>query len=168
MSEKNNSGQFQSGNEIGMETRFKKKNRAAVKYRDEYCQMLLDYFTLQERQIIYEKKYYKDGTLQCETPKFILPPRLPTFELFAAKIGVVPNTLLNWCEKYPRFADAYALAKSMQLGIAKQGGAMKDYDGNFTKFLLVNDHGMSDKTTQEQTQDKPFEVNIRVIGKPQD
>ncbi len=134
-----------------------------MKYREEYCQLLLDFFSVPEREIVYEEKYYKDGTLQCRTPKFVLPPRFPTFELFAASIGVVPNTLLNWCEKHPRFADTYALAKSIQLGIAKSHGIMKDYDSNFTKFLLVNDHGMSDKATFESAGGKPFEVNIHVV-----
>lgn len=159
-----NKGQFEKGNTIGEETRFQKGNKASVKYREEYCQLLLNFFAVPEREIVYERKYYKDGTLQCETPKIVLPPRFPTFELFAASIGVVPNTLLNWCEKHPRFADAYAQAKNIQLGIAKAHGAMKDYDSNFTKFLLVNDHGMSDKSTLEAAGDKPFEVNIHVVG----
>lgn len=28
---------------------------------------------------------------------------------------------------------------------------MKHYDSNFTKFVLSNDHGMSDKTTNDTT-----------------
>ncbi len=156
-------GQFKQGNEVGKETRFQKDNQASAKYKKEYCEQLLTFFTVPEREIVYEKKYYKDGTLQCETPKFVLPPKFPTFELFAASIGVVPNTLLNWCKQHPRFADAYARAKNIQLGIAKANGAMKYYESNFTKFLLVNDHDMSDKATIESAGDKPFEVNIHVV-----
>ena len=106
---------------------------------------------------MYERSYYKDGTLKSEKP-IILPPKFPTFELFAASIGVVPRTLLNWCEHYPRFADCYAQAKNMQLGIAKSNGVKKLYDSNFTKFILMNDHGMSEKVTNDNT--VTFQVNI--------
>ena len=160
-----NNGQFQQGNTIGEETRFKRNNKAANKYRDEYCDMLLSYFIVKEREVIYEETYYKDGTLKSKTPKFILPQDLPTFELFAAKIGVTTKTLKNWADKYPRFSDAYERAKCIQLGIAKNNGITKQYDSNFAKFILINDHDMTDRTVQEQTQEKPFEVNIHVIRK---
>lgn len=143
-------GRFEKGNEIGKATRFKKKNRASVKYKDDYCDKILKYFAEPPSEIVYERSYYKDGTLKSEKP-IILPPKFPTFELFAASIGVVPNTLLNWCDKHPRFADCYAQAKNMQLGIAKTNGVKKLYDSNFTKFILMNDHGMSEKVTNDNT-----------------
>lgn len=164
---KSNSGQFKKGNPVGSETRFAKENKAADKYDEKYCNMLLEYFTVPEPTIIYEEFYDKDGNVARKTPKMILPPKYPTFELFAAKIGVVTNTLTNWRAKYPRFENAYARAKEIQLGIAKLNGVTKQYDSNFTKFILVNDHDMVDKSALEQTQEKPFEVNINVVKKPQ-
>lgn len=164
---KSNSGQFKKGNPVGSETRFAKENKAADKYDEKYCDMLLEYFTVPEPTIIYEEFYDKDGNVARKTPKMILPPKYPTFELFAAKIGVVTNTLTNWRAKYPRFENAYARAKEIQLGIAKLNGVTKQYDSNFTKFILVNDHDMVDKSALEQTQEKPFEVNINVVKKPQ-
>ncbi len=162
---KNNNGQFQKNNEIGKSTRFQKRNAAAVKYKDEYCENLLSFFAEQEREIVYEREYYKDGTLKKETPKIVLPTKYPTFEKFATSIGVTAQTLLNWTEKHPRFLSAYAHAKDMQLAIIKGNAITKNYDASFAKFLLVNEYGMSDRVVQEQTQEKPFEVNIRVIKK---
>jgi hypothetical protein len=164
---KSNSGQFKKGNSVGSETRFQKENKAADKYSEKYCDMLLEFFSVPEPTVIYEEFYDKDGNLTRKTPKMIMPPKYPTFELFAAKIGVVMSTLTNWRAKYPRFDTAYVRAKEMQLGIAKLNGITKQYDSNFAKFILVNDHDMVDKSALEQTQEKPFEVNINVVKKPQ-
>ena len=149
MSQEN--GRFEKGNEIGKETRFKQNHKVPVKYKEKYCEDIIEYFTEREREVIYERKYYKDGTLQCETPKFVLAPRLPTFEMFAANIGVTVQTLLNWCDKYPHFLSAYAKAKSMQLAMLKTHATMKAYDSNFAKFLCVNDHGMTEQTKTDVT-----------------
>lgn len=145
-----NNGQFSKGNTTGESTRFKLGNKIAEKYCEKYADMLVAYFQERPPEYVYKRSYYKDGTLKSEEP-ILMPPKFPTFELFAASIGVTHKTLLNWCEKHPRFSAAYAIAKNMQLGIGKAGGIMKHYDSNFTKFLLSNDHGMSDKTTNDTT-----------------
>ncbi|MBO5481156.1 MAG: hypothetical protein J6A63_08215, partial [Clostridia bacterium] len=67
--------------------------------------------------------------------------------------------------KHPHFSVAYSRAKEMQLAIAKNNGITKQYDGNFAKFVLINDHDMSDRVVQEQAQEAPFEVNINVVKK---
>lgn len=141
-------GRFEKGNEIGKETRFKEGNMFSVKYKDEYCEELIAFFAEPEEEILYSESFYQDGSLKSRVP-IVMPPKFPTFELFAAKLHVVPNTLLNWCEKHPRFASAYALAKNMQLGIVKRGAMMKQYDSNFAKFVLVNDHDLKDKSERD-------------------
>lgn len=143
-------GRFEKGNTVGMETRFQPGNKKAGKYREEYVEQIIAHFSEPEPQYIYKRSYYKDGTLKSEEP-IMLPPKFPTFEGFAAKLGVTHQTLMNWCEAHPRFSAAYGLAKNMQLGIAKAGGVMKQYDGNFTKFILMNDHGLSEKTQNDTT-----------------
>lgn len=169
---KTNSGQFQQGNTIGKETRFKKNNGAAVKYKDEFCDLMEQFFREQDCKVIYEKEYFKDGTLKKEIPKMIIPQKYPTFEAFAVSIGVTSRTLREWAEvgedgkaKHPRFSAAYARAKEIQLAIALNNGITKQYDSNFAKFVLINDHDKSDRVVQEQAQEKPFEVNINVVKK---
>lgn len=161
---KGNSGQFKKGNTVGKETRFSADNFFASKYKEEYCDLILSFFAEPDIEVIYEESYYQNGNMKSRKP-IILPPKYPTFELFAASLGVVPDTLRNWCDTYPRFRLAYAQAKTLQLGIAKKNGVSKMYDGGFLKFVLVNDHGMTDKTNVEQSQEAPFEVNINVVNK---
>ena len=158
---------FEKGNEIGKDTRFLDSNEVASKYDEKYCNMLLEHFCETEREVIYEEEFYTDGTLKKRVPKIIIPPKYPTFEMFATSIGVTSRTLREWAKsgKYPRFSDAYARAKDMQLAIAKNNAMTKQYDGNFAKFVLINDHEMTDRVVQEQTQEAPFEVNINVRKK---
>ena len=137
-------------------------NNIASKYKHEYAEKLVQYFMPENESVIYDEEFYSDGTVKKRTPRMVLPPRFPTFELFAAEIGVTFPTLLNWREQHSEFREAYDLAKQMQLGIAKRCGVTKLYDASFTKFLLVNDHGLSDRSAVETSQDKPFEVNITI------
>lgn len=137
-------------------------NNVASKYKPEYAERIVQYFLPADETVIYDEEYYDDGTVKKRTPRMVLPPRFPTFELFAAEIGVTFPTLLNWREQHSEFDEAYELAKQMQLGIAKRCGVTKQYDASFTKFILVNDHGMSDRSAVETAQEKPFEVNINI------
>lgn len=129
--------------------RFKPGNKAGEKYKREYCQMLEEFFAEPESEIMYERSYYNDGTVKSERP-IVMPPKFPTFELFAASIGVVPNTLLNWCEKHKEFARSYEKAKALQLGIAKKGGMMKQYEPSFARYLLEIDHRLQAKKESEE------------------
>lgn len=148
---KPNSGQFKKGNTIGKETRFKKDHDLSCKYKPEYCDMLLEYFSNVEREIIYEEFYFPDGSLKGKKPVQVLPPKLPTIEGFANKIGVIHQTLLNWCEQHPQFSNAYARAKQIQKDIIMTNGAQKQYDSNFSKFLLMNNHGMAEQVKTDTT-----------------
>jgi hypothetical protein len=134
---------FKEGNEIGAETRFKAGNQVSSKYKSEYCEELLEFFRVPEAEEKWSRSYYESGAIKSEAP-IILPPKLPTFELFAAKIGVTVGTLEHWCEKYPRFATIYAHAKEIQKGIIILNAMTKQYDANFAKFLLANNHGMKE------------------------
>lgn len=155
-------GRFKKGNEIGKETRFQQGNTVSSKYKDKYAKMLLEYFAEPKCEVHYERTFYKDGVVKSERP-IVMPPKFPTFELFAASIGVNSRTLRNWVNDHPRFAEAYEYAKTLQLGIAKVYGMNKMYDSNFAKFILINDHDMKDKVSTEFEGDDPFEVNINVI-----
>lgn len=148
---KPNSGQFKKGNTVGKETRFTKDHTLSCKYKPEYCDKIIEYFSNVEREVIYEEFYFPDGTLKGKKPVQILPPKLPTMEGFAESIGVINNTLLNWCKDYPQFENAYARAKQIQKDIIMTNGAQKQYDSNFSKFLLMNNHGMAEQVKNDTT-----------------
>ena len=111
---------------------FKKGNTASLKYKEEYCERMLNYFN-------------QEGGY-------------PTFELFAASIGVERTTLYKWCAAHPRFQHAYARCKDIQLGKTIEGAMSKRYDPSFAKFICSACHGMREKTETDTT--LRFEVEI--------
>ena len=84
---RNAKGQFVKGNKIGEETRFQKENEAACKYKEEYCDKLMEFFNQPDVDIQYKEVFDKKGNVVARTP-IMLPAAYPTFELFAASIGV--------------------------------------------------------------------------------
>ena len=127
--------------------RFKKDNTVACKYKEEYCEMLIEFFSQPATRIEFKETYYK-GQLTSKIP-IVLANEYPTFEMFAAKIGVTVNTLLNWCKEYNRFATCYARAKEMQLAKLTSNALMGLYNPLYAKFEAVNNHNLRDKQEVE-------------------
>ena len=143
-------GRFTKGNKLSEEYRFEKENAAACKYKEEYADQLLEYFGQSSTRVIYTEIYGKNGEVVKRIPS-VVPNEYPTFEAFAAKLGVTRTTLLNWCKQSRRFDHCYARAKEMQKAklITNTLGGM--YNPLFAKFEAINNHGMSDKTASDNT-----------------
>ena len=114
-----------------------------TKYKPEYCQQLIDYFSIEPLEIIREQEI-----TDTEGDKYIsrrLPQRFPWFEGFARKIGVHRNTLKNWCNEHPEFAEAYDTAKDLQrefiVDVALSGAAPP----SFAIFTMKNVCGWRDE-----------------------
>ena len=114
-----------------------------TKYKPEYCQQLIDYFSIEPLEIIREQEI--TGT---EGGKYVsrrLPQRFPWFEGFARKIGVHRNTLKNWYAEHPEFAEAYDTAKDLQrefiVDVALSGAAPP----SFAIFTMKNVCGWRDE-----------------------
>ena len=140
---RNAKGQFTKGNDIGKKTRFEKDNEIACKYKEEYCEQLIEYFSQPSTRVEYKETYFK-GELSSRTP-ILLPNEYPTFEMFAAKIGVTTETLRNWCNDHPRFKDSYARAKELQLAKLTSNAMTGLYNPLYAKFEAVNNHNKKDK-----------------------
>lgn len=140
-------GQFVKGNTVGEDTRFQKENEAACKYKEEYCEQLIEYFNKPTMRIEYKETYAR-GELIGKTP-IVLPGEYPTFELFAASIGVTTETLRNWCEQHPRFKYYYARAKEIQKGKLTANAISGLYNPVYAKFEAVNNHNLKDKQELE-------------------
>lgn len=138
---------FKKNNTVGKETRFKKGNSAAVKYSEDFCDAIIAFFNTPPTRVEYKETYYK-GELTSRIP-IIMPAEYPTFELFAASIGVTTKTLLNWAKEYPRFSDCYARAKEIQLGKLKSLAITGLYNPVYAKFEAVNNHEQKDKSEVE-------------------
>ena len=137
MKERKPNGQFQKGNDIGAETRFKPGNSYVIKskYKDEYCDAMLSYFMNEE--IVF-----------------------PTFEDFASSIGVLAETLKNWAKKHARFGDTHARCTEIQKHRLLVGGLTERFNPQIVKFLAINNHGMKEKIEQDFKGDVEFKVNI--------
>ena len=114
-----------------------------TKYKPEYCQQLIDYFSIEPLEIIREQEI--TGTDGGKYVSRRLPQRFPWFEGFARKIGVHRNTLKNWCAEHPEFAEAYETAKDLQrefiVDVALSGAAPP----SFAIFTMKNVCGWRDE-----------------------
>lgn len=127
--------------------RFEKGNQAACKYKEEYADLMMNYAN--DESVIF-----------------------PSVEDFANRQHIPVRTLHRWIaeskedeEKYPRLADTCAHLHSRQKQILIERGLTDRYNSSIVKFLLANNHGMSEKTAAEVNAktDNKFEVNIKVI-----
>ena len=121
-----------------------------TKYKPEYCESIINYFTVQPQQTVYKKTYFADGQLKSEEP-IVLPEQLPTFQKFADMLGVTVSTLWEWDKGYKEFSKAYARAKQLQEHIWLVNGMSNLYNAQFAQFFGKNCLGYKDKTEQEVT-----------------
>lgn len=114
-----------------------------TKYKPEYCQQLIDYFSIEPLEVTREQEII--GT---EGGKYVsrrLPQRFPWFEGFARKIGVHRNTLKNWCNEHPEFAEAYETAKDLQREFLVDIGLSGATSASFAIFTMKNVCGWRDE-----------------------
>ena len=152
---RNKSGEFTKGNN------FAKGRRSPGKYKAEYAELLIEYFTVPKAEPFWKRKYYSNGKVKEEEP-IVFPPIYPTFEGFAGKIGVTSRTLENWREKYPKFKKAYEKALDLQKDVLIVNGLGGQYNGNFAKFIASAQFGMTEKSEQKISGLEGISVGITV------
>lgn len=125
-------------------------NSFSDKYREEYADKLLEFFSRPISRVEY-KRTYKDGVVTSETPVEFTND-FPTMGMFARSIGVSVSALQAWAGikedgryKHDRFATAYARALEWAGGMMQSGALTGRFDANMAKFLLSNDYGMNEK-----------------------
>lgn len=153
---RNKVGQFTKGNNFAV------GNSSAGKYRKEYTEQLIEYFSKPPTRVEYVKHYDAKGNIIKEEP-VVLGADYPTFEGFAIKIGVTAGTLKNWAEKNPTtFGRAYEMAKDMQKNMIVVNALGGRYNGNFAKFIASAEFDMAEKTKQEIGAGDGLEVIVNV------
>lgn len=119
-----------------------------VKYRDEFPQMLRDYFNRKPYKLV--KVVDRSG----RTRKVRQPNLPPTLARFAAMIGVSRETIHAWATdkledgktlRYPDFSDAVSYAKAAQEACLMEGGVIGVYNPFLTQFALKNYSDLKDK-----------------------
>ena len=114
-------------------------NDFASKYKDEYCDKMLEFF----------EECEKDGVY-------------PSFAKFARMIGVHESTLRIWAESNPRFHSIKDDCEGIQKDILVQNALIERYNPGFTKFLLSANHGMREKTESDVNMNANAEVDVRI------
>ncbi len=114
-----------------------------TKYRPEYCQMIIDFFSVDSYKTHVDEERNDTG----------LPAKFPTVERFADSIGVVTNTVYNWSKKHPEFLHSLKRAINLQKTVLIEGSMAGLYQSPFNIFAAKNligwtDHGSSEKIPQ--------------------
>ncbi len=118
---------------------------APTLYREEYPDMLVEYFESRPwglRTLTSEGDSSKDAAR-------VICSEVPTFQGFCQAIGVTPQTLCDWDKRHAAFAQARARAKAMQEVFFVQGLATGLMNPTGAVFVAKNILGWKDKTEVE-------------------
>lgn len=154
-------GRFTKDHKIGENTRFQKENAAACKYKEEYADDLIEFFSQPNTRTEYIETFNGKGDVIKRVP-MIIPTEYPTFEAFAAKLGVRTSTLLYWCNISPRFSDCYSRAKELQKAKLLSNTMCGLYNPMFAKFEAINNHGMKDKIETDSNTSFTIELSSEI------
>jgi len=120
-----------------------------TKYKPEYCQGILEFFSKPP----YEK-------IPQEYGEKLVPNPLPFFSDFAYKIGVDDETLANWCKKFPKFLGAYKRCKELQKQFLITNGLAGLYPTGSFCFTAKNITDMRDQQDLKHSGDMNVNINI--------
>ena len=141
------------------------KGGRPTKYKPEYCQQIIEYFSREPVTTLYKREYYKDGALKSETP-ILHPADFPTLQEFANMIGVSKQTVLTWTEQHEEFMDAFTRAKDIQESIWLKNGMSNLYNAQFAQFFGKNCLGYKDKVEVDSKVDA--DITIKLEGDAED
>lgn len=132
---------------------------APSKYRPEYCQSIVEYFSLPVSWVPHQTKNME--------MKVAIVDKLPTFERYAANLGVTYRTLDFWQDAHPDFKEAYAIAKSLQKAFILELSAAGVGNNNMALLLKVG-HGMREPKEETDTDNTTIQkVLVEVVGASQ-
>lgn len=110
----------------------KKKMGAPTLYKPSYCKKIIDYFNREpymQRELSGSR-----GSVKVVN----VANRFPTFERFAADIGIAVSTLYVWAEKHPDFKEAIKMCRQFQHDMLVTNGLAGAYNTAFAIFASKN------------------------------
>ena len=131
-----------------------------TKYRDEYCDQILEFFDQDPFEIVTNDE--GEPVLTPSGKVITRPCKLPTFERFAHSICVHKDTLYEWASKIQSFSDAMKKAKQIQHDILVQNGLTGGYNNTFAIFVGKSCMGMRDGNEADQEAPKPLNITFNV------
>lgn len=81
------------------------------------------------------------------------------FKRFAVERGYHPQRLSEWAKENKKFSDAYELAQAWHEIKLVEGALTSDLNPGFTKFVLTNTCGWSEKAEATTTNNHTYLVN---------
>jgi hypothetical protein len=148
------------GNEVTMDNLMKHPGGRPTKYRKEYCQKLVEFFSIEPTKEVTKTITTAKGTVIEEPVE--RAARLPTFERFAVNIGACVDTLIEWTKKHKEFSEAYTYAKALQKDILVTNGLLGLYDAGYAKFVSINCTDMRDRQERAHEFEVPENVTVSI------
>jgi len=105
-------------------------------YKKIYCSQLKKFFSKKRFEIIKVVTTGKNNYRKEEQKR--LASELPTFEVFAEKIGISRDTLYEWGKKHKEFSDTMEDCRGIQKDFLIQNGLLGLYSSNFAIFVATN------------------------------
>lgn len=130
------------------------------KYKHEYCEQLIEYFSVEPYREVLKKIVTKQGDV-IEVPENEAND-MPTLAGFAISIGVHRDTLLEWSKEYPEFSGAYKRAIDFQENFLVTNGNKGLINPAFGIFTAKNILKWKDKQADENDQ---ININITLAEK---
>lgn len=138
------------------------KAGAPTKYKEEYCQGIIDYFKNFEpfEELPFKETVNEDGTTSTESKRFPVAP--PSLTKYATSIDVCRDTLQEWKKVNPEFSVAFNKAKAIYEDVYCDGAMMGYYNHGFTALIMKNRFDWADKSESKNTNtntDKPADLS---------
>jgi hypothetical protein len=120
-----------------------------TKYRPEFCQDIIDFFSIEPIEYAKEITTYKDGTKnEKEVPRAAKTPYLIHW---CQKHKIHPNTIGEWSSKFPEFLCSLIVVKQLQEAFLAECGLKEAHNAFMSFQALKNVSGWRDKTEQDVT-----------------
>ena len=140
----------------------KRKPGRPTKYKQSYCQGVVDFFNVDPVKVLIETYTYKDGT--TKTKEIEVPCEIPLISDYAVSIDVSRETLHEWKRVHTEFSDAYKKAKEIQRGILVKLALKGLYNPGFSIFAAKNMIGWRDKKEIEATVTNIEDIIYAITG----
>ena len=127
-------------------------------YKPEYCQKIIEYFSVEPYYEKLKKVVTKQGDV-IEIPT-LEASDLPTFAGFACEVDACRDTINEWVKEYPDFSAAHKKAKALQERFIAINGNKGLINTAFGIFTAKNVLRWTDR--QEIDQTSKVEANIKV------
>jgi hypothetical protein len=138
-----------------------------TKYKEEYCQEIVEYFDIDPTVEVDVVHTYKNGDTVEKSE--LRANNLRFLSGFARKIGVCHDTLLEWTKKHPEFSEAYKIAKSLQKEHLITCGLQGLFQSTAFIFTAKNITDMRDQKAIDHTSGgEPLKPQVVVFGKVDD